>query len=97
MTDNLILTKPFSKLRTLVQRLTSTKYYTVESNITTNQLSDADINLIEEFFKLDTNARAILCGVYDIENFEKSMIFKYANKQIENEYLKQINIIRKNK
>ena len=26
---------------------------------------------------------------------EKSMIFKYANKQIENEYLKQINIIRK--
>ena len=95
MTDNLILTKPFSKLRTLVQRLTSTKYYTIESNITTNQLSDADINLIEEFFKLDTNARAILCGVYDIENFEKSMIFKYANKQIENEYLKQINIIRK--
>ena len=95
MTDNLILTKPFSKLRTLVKRLTSTKYYTVKSNVTPNQLSDADINLIEEFFKQDTDARAILCGVYDIENFEKSIIFKYANKQIENEYLKQINIIRK--
>lgn len=95
MTDNLIITKPFSKLETLVQLSTSTKYYTVQSNVTINQLSDADINLIEEVFKQDTDTRSILCGVYDIENFEKSMIFKYANKQIENEYLKQINIIRK--